>query len=132
MQLPKLYPFEIKQIDLLDCIPNFTAYICSGTIQWNINGSSSFCKGARTSESESPRTHTLRLCMSEDLCKNYYFHSYFTIVTFLSKIQYWCYITKKNLSKHNCEKSWMVKTTTTVQNIWMGKTTTIQVFDHMT
>ena len=69
--------------------------------------------------------------MSEDLCKNYYSHLYFTIVTFLTKIKNWCYISKKNLSKHYCQKSWMVKTTT-VQTIWMGKTTTIQVFDHMT
>ena len=69
--------------------------------------------------------------MSEDLCKNYYSHLYFTVVTFLTKIQNWCYITKTNLSNHNCQKSWMVKTTT-VQKIWMGKTTTIQVFDHMT
>ena len=53
-------------------------------------------------------------------CKNYCCHLYFTVVTFLTKIQNWCYITKKNLSKHNCEKNWMVKTTT------------IQVFDHMT
>ena len=107
----------------------------SGTLPWNINGSSSFCKGPRTSKvwkSKDPQgPRTLRLCMSEDLCKNYYSHLYFTVVTFLTKIQNWCYITKKNLSKHNCQKSWMVKTTT-VQKIWMGKTTTIQVFDHMT
>ena len=49
----------------------------------------------------------------------------------IKAIQNWCYIRKKNLSKHNCQKSWMVKTTT-VQKIWMGKTTTIQVFDYMT
>ena len=107
----------------------------SGTLPWNINGSSSFCKGPRTSKvwkSKDPQgPRTLRLCMSEDLCKNYYSHLYFTVVTFLTKIQNWSYITKNNLSKHNCQKSWMVKTTT-VQKIWMGKTTTIQVFDHMT
>ena len=97
----------------------------SGTLPWNINGSSSFCKGPRTSKvwkSKDPQgPRTLRLCMSEDLCKNYYSHLYFTVVTFLTKIQNWCYITKKNLVK-----------TTTVQKFWMGKTTTIQVFDHMT
>ena len=37
---------------------------------------------------------------------------------------------KENLSKHNCQKSWMLKTTT-VQKTWMEKTTTIQVFYHM-
>ena len=71
----------------------------SGTLPWNINGSSSFCKGPRTSKvwkSKDPQgPRTLRLCMSEDLCKNYYSHLYFTVVTFLTKIQNWCYITKK-------------------------------------
>jgi hypothetical protein len=38
---------------------------------------------------------TLRLCMSEDLCKNYYSHFYFAVVTFLTKIQNWCSTTKK-------------------------------------
>ena len=72
---------------------------CNGTLPWNINGSSSFCKGPRTSKvwkSKDPQgPRTLRLCMSEDLCKNYYSHLYFTVVTFLTKIQNWCYITKK-------------------------------------
>ena len=99
----------------------------NGTLPRNVNGSSSFCKGPRTSKvwkSKDPQgLRTLSLCMSEDLCKNYYSHLYFMVVTFLTKIQNCCYIPKKNLSKHNCQKSWMVKTTT-VQKIWMGKTTT--------
>ena len=37
--------------------------------------------------------------MSEDLCKNYYSHLYFTVVTFLAKIQNWCYKTTKKLVK---------------------------------
>ena len=82
---------------------------CSGTLPQNLNGSSSFCKGPRTSkvwkskDLKGPRT--LRLCMSEDLCKNYYSHLNFAVVTFLTKIQNWCYKTTKNLSKHNCEKN---------------------------
>ena len=93
-----------------------------GTLPWNIDGSSSFCKGSRTSkvwkskDLQGPRT--LRICMPKDLCKNYYSHLYFTVVTFLTKIQNWCYITKKNLSKHNCQKSWMVKTTTVQKFGW--------------
>ena len=109
--------------------------VSNGTLLRKVNGSSSFCKGPRTSKvwkSKDPKgQRTFRLCKSADLCKNYYSHLYFTVVTFLTKIQNWCYFTKKNLSKHNYQKSWMVKTTT-VQKIWMGKTTTIQVFDHMT
>ena len=80
----------------------------SGTLPRNINGSSSFCKGPRTSKvwkSKDPQgPRTLRLCMSEDLCKHYYSHLYFAVVTFLTKIQNWCYNTQKNLSKHNCQK----------------------------
>ena len=29
----------------------------------------------------------------------------FAVVTFLTKIQNWCYKTKKNLSNHNCQKN---------------------------
>ena len=47
---------------------------------------------------------TLRLCMSEDLCKNYYSHLYFAVVTFLTKIQNWCYTTKKKLVKTQLSK----------------------------
>ena len=67
----------------------------SGTLLQNINGSSSFCKGPRTSKVQGPKVQALKQT--------------------------------KNLSKHNCQKIWMVKTTT-VQKIWMGKTTTIQEF----
>ena len=80
----------------------------SGTLPWNINGSSSFCKGPRTSKvwkSKAPQgPRTLRLCMSEDLCKNYYSHSYFTVVTFLTKIQNLCYITKKTCQNTTVKK----------------------------
>ena len=58
----------------------------SGTLPRNINGSSSFCKGPRTSKVWKSKDR-----MSEDLCKNYYFHLYFTIVTFLTKIRNWFY-----------------------------------------
>ena len=47
---------------------------------------------------------TLRLCMSEDLCKNHYSHLYFTVVTFLTKIRNWCCITKKKLVKKQLSK----------------------------
>ena len=73
-----------------------------------VNGSSSFCKGPRTSKvwkSKDPQgLRTLRLCMSEDLCKNYYSHLYFTVVTFLTKIQNWCYITKKTCQNTTVKK----------------------------
>ena len=83
--------------------------IHSETLLRIINGSSSFCKGPRTSKvwkSKDPKgPRTLRLCLSEDLCKNNYSHLYFAVVTFLTKIQNWCYKTNKNLSKHNCQKN---------------------------
>ena len=40
-----------------------------------------------------------------DLCKNFYFHINFAVVTFLTKIQNWCCKTNKNLSKHNCQNN---------------------------
>ena len=80
----------------------------SGTLLRNWNGSSSFCKGPRTSKvwkSKDPKgPRTLRLCMSEDLCKNYYSHLNFTVVTFLTKIQNWCYKTNKKLVKTQLSK----------------------------
>ena len=63
----------------------------NGTLPRIINGIVVFAKVQGLVKSE-----TLRLYMSEDLCKNYYSHLYFTVVTFLTKIQNWCYITKKN------------------------------------
>ena len=42
--------------------------------------------------------------VSEDLCKNYYSHLYFTVVTFLTKIQNWCYITKKTCQNTTIKK----------------------------
>ena len=83
---------------ILDSSENF-----NGTLPRNINGSSSFCKGPRTSKgwkSKDPKgPRTLRLCMSEDLCKSYYSHLYFVVVTFLTKNQNWCYKTTKKLVK---------------------------------
>ena len=78
----------------------------SETLLRTINGSSSFCKGPRTSKvwkSKDPKgPRTLRLCMSKDLCKNYYPHLNFEVVTFLTKIQNWCYKTSpKNLDGKN-------------------------------
>ena len=46
---------------------------------------------------------------------SHYLHLYFTVVTFLIKFKIGA-ILQKNLSKHNCQKIWMVKTTT-VQKI---------------
>ena len=55
-------------------------------------------------------------------------HLYFAVVTFLTKIQIWCYKTNKKTCQNTIiKKIWMGKTTT-VQKIWMGKTTTIQEF----
>ena len=107
--------FEFKQNPLDFWIKGGALYIScfpchsrSGTLPWNINGSSSFCKGPRTSKvwkSKDPQgPGTLRLCMSEDLCKNYYSHLYFTVVTFLTKIQNWCYITKKTCQNTTIKK----------------------------
>ena len=45
------------------------------------------------------KSELLRLCMSEDLCKNYYFYLNFVVETFLTKIQNWCYKTTKKLVK---------------------------------
>ena len=55
----------------------------------------------RSKEPKGPRT--LRLCMSENLCKNYYCHLDFAVVTFLTKIG--AIKQTKNLSKHNCQKN---------------------------
>ena len=75
----------------------------------NINGSSSFCKGPRTSKvwkTKDPKgPRTLRLCMSEDLCKNYYYHLNFAVVTFLQKFKIGGIKQTKILSKHNCQKN---------------------------
>ena len=91
----------------LDCMIAFNGF-WSGTLPRNLNGSSSFCKGPRTSKvwkSKDPQgPRTLRLCMSEDLCKNYYTHLNFAIVTFLTKIQNWCYKTNKKLVKTQLSK----------------------------
>ena len=111
--IPRLYACNIRPaVPKLSLYATLERLIDHGTLPWNINI-------WKSKDPQSPRT--LRLCMSEDLCKNYYSHLYFTVVTFLTKIQNWYYITKNNLSKHNCQKSWMVKTTT-FQKIWMGKT----------
>ena len=103
----------------------------SETLLRIINGSSSFCKCPRTSKvwkSKNPKgPRTLRLCLSEDLCKNNYSYLHFAAVTFLTKIQNWCCTSKKTCQKTTVKKIWMVKATT-VQKIWMGKTTTIQEF----
>ena len=44
-------------------------------------------QGLVKSERDPKGPHTLRLFLSADLCKNYYSHSNFTAVTFLTKIQ---------------------------------------------
>ena len=75
------------------------SHYSNGTLPRNLNGSSSFCKGPRDPKSPC----TLRLCMSEDLCKNYDSHLNFAVVTFLTKIQNWCYTTKKLV------KTWLKK-----------------------
>ena len=77
----------------------FWIFVRNETLLRIINGSSSFCKGPRTSKvwkSKDPKgLRTLRICLSEDLCKNNYSHLYFAVVTFLTKIQNWCCISKK-------------------------------------
>ena len=85
-----------------------------------------FAKVQGLVKSESPLT--LRICISEDLCKNYYSHLYFSVVTFMTKIQSWCYKTNKKLVKTQLSKNWMVKTTN-VERIWMRKTNKSKNFD---
>ena len=63
--------------------------------------------------------------MSEDLCKNYYSHLNFAVVTFLTKIQNW-YYTKK-LPNYNCQKNLDGKNYPCPKKL-DGKTTTIQEF----
>ena len=74
----------------------------SETLLRTINGSSSFCKGPRTSKvwkSKDPKgPRTLRLCMSKDLCKNYYSHLYFAVVTNKKLVKTWL---SKNLDGKN-------------------------------
>ena len=73
-----------------------------------VNGSSSFYKGLRTCKvwksADPSGPWTFKLYLSLDLCKNYYSHLYFTVVTFLTKIQNWCYITKKTCQNTTVKK----------------------------
>ena len=71
----------------LPCYITRCALVCNSTI----------CFKATITGVSIARSGTLprNVSMSEDLWKNYYSHLYFTVVTFLTKIQNWCYITKK-------------------------------------
>ena len=59
-----------------------------------------FAKVQGLAKSESPR-----LCMLEDLFKNYYSHLYFVVVIFLEKNSKMVLYYKKILSKHNFQKN---------------------------
>ena len=97
------------------------------------------CDKSGTLEQNFSGSWTFRLCQSLDLCKNYYSHLNFAVVTFLTKLQNYCYETNKKTCQNTIvKKNWMGKATTiqkilmgkttTIQKIWMGKTTTIQEF----